>query len=310
MNHHVLAVKSVFIGAQFIMCCFFALSGFLVFRSARELSEKHSNWKLKFFTRRFFRIFPLWWLILFFYFLYPGLKLDQLLINFSFLFGFVSFNEYYLPIGPAWSLFVEECFYLTLPIILFLLKSFKNSLIIFIVLCLVRIIWFYLAFHLQLPNENYFIQRFPLSYFSFFALGIIFSFLYEKKIGTQIHLRSWVLLLIEILTIALSFSNAIYLPGAQVIITALLLCFTLLRRGILHKLFSVPFLQWCGRRCYYIYISHTLVINWSISLNEKFFNLPHYEKYASFLELAFILLTANFVWKYFEKPFIVFSRRL
>lgn len=293
-----------------IMCCFFTFSGFLVFSSALELNRQHQNWRLKFFIRRFFRIVPLWWLVIFLYFFSFGLKLDQLLINLSFLFGFVNYNTYYVPIIPSWSLFVEESFYLLLPIIWLLVKNLKCSLILFCLFFLVSCLWYYLAFFFQLPKENYFVSNFPLAYWHYFILGIICYYLYLEKWNKRVKIPFFILTFIELATVVLLFLQLPRFLGIREAITTSVIFFTLFHRGFIFKFFGMPFLQWCGRRCYYIYIFHSLVIMWFSKLNEKFFNLLYYDKIAVFIELSFILLTANLVWFYFEKPLISFSRRI
>ncbi|TYZ07817.1 acyltransferase [Hymenobacter lutimineralis] len=107
---------------------FFTLSGFLLGRLYYAAPWPGAR---RFWQRRFARIYPLFFLLTTLQFLFhPALKglrpavwWPQYLLNVSLLKGF-SHRWHLTGIGPAWSLTVEECFYLLLPVLLWLAYRF------------------------------------------------------------------------------------------------------------------------------------------------------------------------------------------
>ncbi|WP_454045189.1 acyltransferase family protein [Chryseobacterium sp. Marseille-Q8038] len=112
---------------------FFVLSGFLISGQLFKEIKNTGEIGLKtFYTKRFFRIFPAYFFTLFLYFTFPFFREREAL---SPLWKFVSFTQNYgLDVinrgtfSHAWSLCIEEQFYLILPLlllILLLIKRFK-----------------------------------------------------------------------------------------------------------------------------------------------------------------------------------------
>jgi peptidoglycan/LPS O-acetylase OafA/YrhL len=109
---------------------FFVLSGFLIASQLFEQIKNDHKIDLKtFFLKRFFRIIPAYWTVLMVYFLCPFFREREALMSvWKFLFFIQNFGLNIVEFGTfshAWSLCVEEHFYLLLPIILFLLLRFK-----------------------------------------------------------------------------------------------------------------------------------------------------------------------------------------
>ncbi|QDW25258.1 acyltransferase [Pedobacter sp. KBS0701] len=109
---------------------FFVLSGFLIsWQLFREIRE-HQNIKLRtFITKRFFRIIPPYAFTLLLYFCLPFFRERASLpplwkfISFTQNYGLDVFN--YGTFSHAWSLCIEEQFYLFLPLVLLFLLSAK-----------------------------------------------------------------------------------------------------------------------------------------------------------------------------------------
>lgn len=112
---------------------FFVLSGFLISGQLFKEIKNTGEIGLKtFYIKRFFRIFPAYFFTLFLYFSFPLFREREAL---SPLWKFVSFTQNYgLDVisrgtfSHAWSLCIEEQFYLILPLlllILLLIKRFK-----------------------------------------------------------------------------------------------------------------------------------------------------------------------------------------
>lgn len=117
---------------------FFVLSGFLIASQLFDQIGKTQRISFRdFFLKRFFRIIPAYWVTLAIYFLIPGFRERESLPP---LWKFLSFTQNLGlelkttgTFSHAWSLCVEEHFYLLLPITLWLLlrtKTFKKSYLI------------------------------------------------------------------------------------------------------------------------------------------------------------------------------------
>lgn len=110
---------------------FFVLSGYLI--SSQLLGELARTQRLavaSFFTKRFFRIVPLYSLILALYFFVPGVREREALAP---LWKYVTFTQNLGldlrtqgTFSHAWSLCIEEQFYLVLPLVLGLLGPYRH----------------------------------------------------------------------------------------------------------------------------------------------------------------------------------------
>nr|WP_279324400.1 acyltransferase [Chryseobacterium pyrolae] len=109
---------------------FFVLSGFLISGQLFKEIEKSGSISLKtFFTKRFFRIIPPYCFTLFLYFAFPFFRERESLSSF---WKFVTFTQNYgLDVinrgtfSHAWSLCIEEQFYLLLPLMLLIAVKTK-----------------------------------------------------------------------------------------------------------------------------------------------------------------------------------------
>jgi peptidoglycan/LPS O-acetylase OafA/YrhL len=132
---------------------FFVLSGFLI---ARQLFQqiKNKNWLVPFFIKRSLRIFPVYFTVVAIYFIFPGFREREALAP---LWKFLTFTQN-IGLDPsingtfshAWSLCVEEQFYLFFPLILFFSiylkiekKGFYIILFFFAFTCLFRLFLWY-----------------------------------------------------------------------------------------------------------------------------------------------------------------------
>ncbi|QDA58790.1 acyltransferase family protein [Hymenobacter jejuensis] len=115
---------------------FFTLSGFLI--ASRYIDTSELTWKYfkQYLLNRFARIYPIYFLLTFIPFIYLlRFPLDgaapevpiwmKYLANITLLKGF-SATLWGSGLGQAWSLTVEECFYLSAPILFFFLTKFRS----------------------------------------------------------------------------------------------------------------------------------------------------------------------------------------
>ena len=157
---------------------FFCASGYLLFSNLTIRSQKEIAPLKNFYIRRFFRIVPLWWFTIIAAYFLAGFSAKVLFTNMFFLFGFLSYDITYLPIQPAWSLFVEEVFYIVFPFLFVPLSTKKWAPWVFLVLTIiVSQVWLRNAASIGVPYTNSFIIRFPFAHLQYFAIGIIFYYI-------------------------------------------------------------------------------------------------------------------------------------
>lgn len=135
---------------------FFVLSGFLISGQLFKEIEDKGNISLKaFYIKRFFRIIPAYFFTLLLYFIFPFFREREAL---SPLWKFVTFTQNYgldvISFGTfshAWSLCIEEQFYLILP--LFLLIVMPTKLYRYIAVLMMAVIGFSIIARLMAWNE-------------------------------------------------------------------------------------------------------------------------------------------------------------
>lgn len=147
---------------------FFVLSGFLIANQLFAPVAAGKSISIKeFYIKRFFRIMPVFWVVLALYFSWPAFREREAL---SPLWKFLTFTQniglhpsLHGTFSHAWSLCVEEQFYLFFPLILlgcvhFRLgkRSFYVILFFFLVCCTIRLyVWFSHVVPAMQEEENY-----------------------------------------------------------------------------------------------------------------------------------------------------------
>ena len=160
---------------------FFVLSGFLLTLSIRrELRAKQFSLR-QYFIRRAARILPLYYALLAITFVltpdavhWQNVLLAQSFFNSTLFTGIVA----------AWTLPIEESFYLVLPIVIWLCVKFgkSNGLVI---CCLVLMFAGFCMVALHIPNFiinlNFMWSRTIFGRFPLFAMGVACAFMYERR---------------------------------------------------------------------------------------------------------------------------------
>ncbi len=179
---------------------FFVLSGFLIGRILLRTLEKVSDGatihqKLSslryFWIRRWFRTLPLYWLRLCFDHLrYCGLGLldgiQQLYLAFFYLLFLQSYQPFGVMVFPeAWSLSVEEYFYLLIPIALVIMLSIQKSTaknIIFMILAVLLARILYVAFTgADNLNWDWDVRRNTFLRLDSLGIGVLLAYIYLYK---------------------------------------------------------------------------------------------------------------------------------
>lgn len=165
---------SVLARFDFFVPVFFALSAFLLWRRHRE----DKTWG-RYLWRRAVRILPAYWLTVTSVFL---LLPDAFGTNLRTMIATLTFTQIYVPAALApglthlWSLCVEVAFYLALPLLALALRrhSPRTRILVLITAAVLSLGWSFLPFVVATPAPGVpNLQIFPVSYVSWFVLGMI-----------------------------------------------------------------------------------------------------------------------------------------
>jgi peptidoglycan/LPS O-acetylase OafA/YrhL len=276
---------------------FFIISGFLIFWSYK----RDQNIK-RFFIKRFFRVYPLYIIIILLQTIFLALQSGEHILE---VLKYFIYNAAYLNFlspsvgdtfinlkshainGSLWTLKVEVMFYLIIPIFYKLYIKYKLKLIL--LLYVLSVIYTYVTYHLgyevlsrQLPGK-----------FRFFAAGIIL-FLYFKQLKkpTIIYLS-----LLSILSILLFKNNGHF----NIIVYPFALSFIILHFSFYFYRINIKF-----DFSYSIYILHFPVIQIFL-----LYNLVPQSNVISFTVFSIVILALAFLTeRLIEKRFIKIGRKL
>lgn len=314
---------------------FFVLSGFLI--TYLLLLEKENNFGridiLKFYLRRIFRIWPLYYFIMFISFV-----VIPLLSNFSFFennmsmlslihnpdnysfktialyLGFLpQFANVVIGASQSWSIGIEEQFYLIMPLAI---TIFRRK-VFFKVVLLVSLVFFCLTINLNSifsidSNIAYFFRGLPYFNFQFLLIGVIGGYIYFYNLTKVSNFTKSkygyfsLLMLILFLSIFLVFENNInhFILG---VLFLFLILFTVNRSNKL--VFKNSVMSYLGKISYGIYMYHTFVLFLIFPLANKYFlvkdgnTIPYtLFLYLTSYSVTILISIASYVW--FESKFI------
>jgi exopolysaccharide production protein ExoZ len=129
---------------------FYILSGLTLYHVYFNKLDASTSGLTDFFKKRFFRIYPLMWLVIILN-LMVTIRVPQaqkLLLNLSGLFGFVSWDSYYA-VG-LWSIGNELVFYVFFPVFVLLMKFSRPAMVILGIMVLALYVYF--AFYRLSPD--------------------------------------------------------------------------------------------------------------------------------------------------------------
>lgn len=314
-----LKVISIFNRGTEAVYMFFVLSGFLIIRLIYRQKMQNRFSIRKFYIRRMLRIFPLYYLIVVFGFLFYNVILPFLGIPFEtyyqlkegiFLTVFFLpniFANLYAPGGileVLWSIGIEEQFYLMIAPLLFYVS--KNRILKILV---GFSLGYFIVFHLGLFS---FLRQFYMVYFFLFFGGIV-AILEEKK-QLEFLKSSFLIPLIILVTTFLYFftslfySNTLWIYNLFTMILFGLFIHTLAfnNRGIkVHK----KWLNHLGHISFGIYMYHVIAMNAVVFLclklqDMKIFGDSMMIFLIYILTFAFTFLLAHLSYTYFETFFL------
>jgi len=307
---------------------FFVLSGFLI--TYLLLTEERNTKQISitdFYIRRILRIWPLYYLIVILaFFIFPNFKQFQLpvyseqlvahywkvLVLFILFLPNIALSGYGLVVpyaSQAWSVGVEEQFYLIWPV---LMKVFKNKLVVLLSVVLFYLIMKYFGFrfitHFLFWNE--WLELFRSFWSSFkidcMAIGGIFSYLLFSKhkiLNVLFHKYVFATSLVMVLYL-ISFSVRIpYIEQEVYAIFFGVIILNLANNRNSGLVLENKVFNYLGKISYGLYMYHVIAIVFCIQLF-KYLGILNYHIVLILSCLLVTIILASLSYKFVEKRFI------
>lgn len=296
---------------------FFVISGFLItYLMIQEEKQKGKIDIIYFYIRRFLRIWPLYYLIMLLgIFILPNLFNTfifdaDVFKNLFFLNNFDNDGIHISNIGIAWSVAIEEQFYLFWPIIFTLFKN-KKMLFVFSVLGFAMST----LFVIKNPDEAYFHTFGNIRFLMTGSIGAILYSKYKKDLNLMSILKPsyiyFALILIFLLVVLSPFSQTItFLSFIGLPIAYLFCVLNLVAQGSSSKTSIVSKM---GKYTYGMYLYHPLIIIF-IKIGFDLLGLDYQENaYINFvlsmLSLILTIVLSFLSYEYFEKYILKYKNK-
>ncbi len=309
---------------------FFVLSGFLIGGILLRDLEKKMSLKetlIRFWTRRWFRILPLYFLILIFKFTFIDHSIGY---NIIYYFLFLQNNFYGIQyFEVSWSLVIEEWFYLFIPIFLIIcnkiFKTNRGMLISFILFILfINLIRFIYVIHGNVPYQGI-NGNFPFRFDSLFV-GVILAYFKHKNMQIFNQMKSKFILFIGLIlfigyiyfywtraypvnlinqNIFIRTIGFFILPFTIGLLIPYVSAITLNYDNSVLKKIVFKFITSTSIYTYSIYLTHTFI--YSLILNNNRINNPTFEW---IIAIGLLYLVSWIIYQYFEKPILTYRDKI
>lgn len=273
----------------FGMDLFFLLSGFLIGSILLRSLEKHGTQGLRrFYLRRILRTFPSYYVVLIVLALAFPLTASQrehLPYEFVYLTNFMPLNRPNIVMFWGWSLALEEQFYLTVPLLFFVLhrlKAERHRLGLLVLLWLAALVVRLVIYFRGVPWDDFVLYGavYFRTYTRFDTLiaGIFLAFLHQRHgeaLGRWLSLGhnraklaipalACLWLLIRPTMFGVQHLQLVHIFAWGTVTTIMYLCFLPLLLhgdGIIHRALSVPFFRRAATLGYGVYLVHIPIID-------------------------------------------------
>lgn len=275
---------------------FFLLSAFTLCLS---MSERHDG-SLNFYIRRFFRIAPLYYFAILFYWLdgWAHWPLEDYIFNILFVHGVVpSANNGIVPGG--WSIGTEMLFYLIFPLIFTFYSRIKNRKLYYIIPLLSLLVTSFCIYILKL-NQGHLAQFWYYNIVNQFPIFLLGASLFFSKINipNKYSLLAWILLsslavvLPKFLKNDITFCN--FLAGLSFVFLFILKNIRVLNNHIISRI---------GQLSFSIYIFHFVFLALVASFINPIFTNPRIAFIACSLLVLLLTVAVAFLSElYIETP--------
>lgn len=308
---------------------FFVLSGFLITGILLD-SKGSENYFRNFYARRALRIWPLYYLILLVTFIVaplfaPSIRSTVAGVWPAFVFYvqnivFMNNPTYPLALGVTWSLAVEEQFYLTWPLLVFLLRRRA--------LALVSVSLVFVSLSLRLAGHFHdapsgFVHQFTLSRLDAIAFGTLAALWLRSPSCTLDRWRTRAYQFLALGVSGVVVARILMHRNSSIVgYTFLAITFTGLlgmavvsdaRWSLLGRALSARWLRYVGKISYGIYLLHVpIFLLWLRLIGSQNF-LPSHEMVRNLLGFAgqFLsaVIAASISWRFFEGPILHLKER-
>lgn len=295
---------------------FYVLSGLTLYFVYYDKMKPSKEDMISFFKKRFFRIFPLLWLVTFIAIILSREmpNITDLFLNLSGLFGFIRHDKYFST--GVWSIGNELVFYAFFPFFILFLKKFKPMMVLLILALLG--LYLYFAFVNLNPSltlsEQWKIYINPLNQVFLFLGGFLIGYIFHDiKFNNSVILLMLVLSLLIFTFYPVTGDTIHIVTGSNRLIFSLIcfsICICFYKLTFKFPAFIHRPLTLLGEASYSVYLLHPLV--WSLTsftfkfLSKNIFNFPLSARFI--LSVLSTLLISYFVYQYFEKYFMKFGR--
>lgn len=306
-------------GAIYAVCGFFAISGASMALAYRNRSPDSLIGVAAFLLKRFFRIAPLYYLVLAIHTAGRGMRclsesecsLDPIPVakNLTFLFGFGRAAENSLVVA-GWSIGIEWIFYFLFPAIFFVALRIKGGLIVLLALGAASLVLWDIR-HLSEPDLQWVdYAQFP-AYFFYFAVGIAIGVfvsdmprISQRTAAIYLGLASAFYLVLEAIS-RHPFNEGVDVAGPVAWLFALATCAIVaataqisVRSGVWHQ-----GLKKLGEWSFGVYLLH-----FPVAIGVEILGLSGWPAFAAGVVLTIIL--AMLVYRFVEAPFVRLGNRL
>lgn len=307
---------------------FFVLSGFLITRILLKRKDELISTKTEtkqlfknFYIRRFLRISPIYYLLIFSFFIidYKNTRdlFPWLLTYSSNIFQSIN-NVYVGEFNHFWSLAVEEQFYLFWPFIIIFVKPNRVLLTICltIICAIISKVFFYLFIGKWMATSF-----FTLNCMHALGIGGLLAYitLYKKRIAELIARPIWLYSMFIFFLILLLLDHKLkvgwYREIGSEFLFACLSALIILRaskngfRFGLKYILENKFVAYSGKISYGLYVYHLFIPSLFYIIAPRI-GLSISNKYTSFIAFYFLtFLVAHYSWVIFEKPIIALKSR-
>ena len=274
---------------------FFVLSSFsLLLSTATRTIEK--NWLAGYFLRRYFRIAPLYYLMVLVFFIFNYFEwqyicsLSEIIINLSFLFNLFP-GKHEGVVWASWIISVQFLFYAVFPIILVFVRSLKQGLVAYFALLAISVGSHVLA--QKSGIEGTWLYMNMLNHIGVFAAGVPAFFIYKKiekspKKIIAAKLMMGASVLIWLLMISGWFDFA---ANLWICTSALAFSFLLIGQAVSPlPILTSPQFVWLGKLSFSLYLCHPLLIYFLRPIYSWIYSLEGLSLFWAFIFCCFCTL--------------------
>ena len=312
------------VGGMAVML-FFVISAFsLMYTYPSRLKSRRP--KLDFYLHRFFRIAPLFYVVLFFYLLWDKIQLNfehpvvSIISNLTFTYNLFPGQQTAI-VWAGWTIGVEIFFYLIFPYVFHYCKSLIKSIhFLLVTLIVANLSKRLLAYFVHEPSQLAIYQQwFFLRYLPVFAIGVVvfrvwssqklslISQKFKSSIGYLFILTSILLLISRPTELSGILGDPLYLQA---------FAFAFLVIGLFMnpiRIFVNRILDWYGKLSYSVYLLQPIIIWHMRHLTSRIYETVGNTfgfLLTTLLLMAIISLTAFITEFCIEKPFINLGKRV